>query len=86
MSFGPRLAICRLMPLLLAPLASCASASSLEALRAGSDEIVLAYTPDRAGQAERQASLYCANLGRGVRLREETRGADDRVIATFECR
>jgi hypothetical protein len=86
MSLGLRLAICRLMPLLAVPLASCASASSLEAVSARGDEIVLAYTPDRAGAAERQASLYCANLGRGVRLREETRGADDRVTATFECR
>ena len=67
-------------------LASCAAASSLEALTADSDEIVLAYTSDRAAQAQRQAALYCANLGRGARLRAETRGDSDRTIATFECR
>lgn len=86
MSFGVPLVICRLVPLLVVPLASCASASSLETVNADANEIVLAYTPDRAGAAERQASLYCANLGRGVRLHKEVRDAEDRVTATFECR
>jgi hypothetical protein len=85
MSFCIRFVICGFGPLLML-LASCASASSLEALGAEGDEITFAYTADRAAEAERQASLYCANLGRGVRLGQETRGADNRIIAAFECR
>jgi hypothetical protein len=71
--------------LLLGLLASCAPASSLETMKAEGNQIVFAYTADRAADAERQASLYCANLGLGVRLRE-TRALSDRVVATFECR
>jgi hypothetical protein len=86
MSSSIRFAIRGRAPLLLALLASCATPSALEAVAADSDEIVFSYTADRAAEAERQASLYCANLGRAVRLRDETRGASDRIIATFECR
>jgi hypothetical protein len=84
MSFHASIAIRGVAPLLLALLASCA-ASSLEAVTATGDEIVFAYTADRAAEAQRQASLYCANLGRGARLRQATR-EDDRSVATFECR
>ena len=85
MSSSSRLAIGR-HALLLALLASCATPSALEAVTADGDEIVFSYTADRAAEAEREASLYCANLGRAVHLRGETRGASDRIIATFECR
>ena len=86
MSFSARSTIRRLAPLLPVLLASCAAPSSLEAVTADNDEIVLAYTSDRAAEAQRQASLYCANLGRGVRLREETPGESGRIVARFECR
>jgi hypothetical protein len=85
MTFCIRFVIFGLGPLLML-LASCAAASSLETVRAEGNMIAFAYTADRAAEAERQASLYCANLGRGVRLRQKIQGADERITATFECR
>ena len=86
MSSSIRFAIRGRAPLLLALLASCATPSALKAVAADSDEIVFSYTADRAAEAQRQASLYCANLGRGVRLREEMPGESGRIVARFECR
>jgi hypothetical protein len=88
MSSSPRFVLRRHLPLLLLPLAfldSCARPSSLEAATATGDEVVFTYTADRAAEAERQASLYCANLGRNARLRERHE-TSDRIVATYECR
>ncbi|HKW55316.1 MAG TPA: hypothetical protein VJO12_16615 [Stellaceae bacterium] len=70
--------------LLLAPLAACAVAPPLEAVRATPDEVTFAYGDGRAADAARQAALYCANLGRLARPRQVTRDGD-RSIARFAC-
>jgi hypothetical protein len=75
----------RAVPLLLVFLASCAAASSLEAVTATADGVVFGYSGDRAADAARRAALYCANLGRGASLRQVTQESGHSV-ATFECR
>lgn len=73
-------------PLLLAPLvAACGATPPLEAVRATPDGVTFAYGEGRADDAARQASLYCANLGRSAHLREVTRDGDDRTITRFVC-
>ena len=74
----------RLVLLPLAALAACSTLSSLQAVSATADAVVFEYTGDRAAEAARQASLYCANLGRSARLRDVAQG--ERDIATFDCR
>jgi hypothetical protein len=84
---APRLRLHLLLRLLvLAPLAACRAAPTLEALRATRDEVTFAYGAGDADDAARQAALYCANLGRSARLRAETPTADSRTLATFDCR
>jgi hypothetical protein len=73
--------------LLAAALAACGTLSgSLTALSATGDDVAFAYTGDRSADALRQASLYCANLGRSAQLRELHRDGGDRTTATYECR
>lgn len=72
--------------LVLAPLAACRAAPTLEALRATRDEVTFVYRDGGANAAARQAALYCANLGRSARLRAETSASDARTLATFDCR
>ena len=72
--------------LLAGLLLSCTTASSLEAVSATGDGIVFAYTGDETIEATRQASLYCANLGLLVRLRDIVKDPAGRRVATFECR
>jgi hypothetical protein len=80
------LRLCPLFRLLvLALLAACGAVSSLEAVRATPDEVTFAYGDGRADDAARQASLYCANLGRTARRREVTRDGGDRSIIRFAC-
>lgn len=77
----------RLLPLLLlAPMVACSALSPLKAVRATPDEVAFEYGNDRADDAARQASLYCANLGRSASLREVTREAGAANLAVFECR
>ncbi|HEX9490157.1 MAG TPA: hypothetical protein VF930_07720 [Stellaceae bacterium] len=77
----------RLFPLLLlAPMAACSALSPLKAVRATPDELAFEYADDRAGDAARQASLYCANLGRSASLRQVTREAGAVSLAVFDCR
>lgn len=75
----------RRLALLLVLLASCSADPALDAVTATGDEVIFAYTGDRAADAERQASLYCANLGRRERLRQVTPGEGGRRVATFDC-
>jgi hypothetical protein len=72
--------------LLLAPLAACGAAPPLEAVRATPDEVTFAYGDGRADDAARQASLYCANLGRAAALRNLTRVSGADTLAVFDCR
>ena len=71
--------------LLLAPMA-CSGLSPLKAVDATANEITFEYSDDRADDAARQASLYCANLGRTASLRDVTRKADATRRAMFDCR
>ena len=75
----------RILPLLLALLAACGAQEPLEALNATPDDVTFAYGDGRADDAARQASLYCANLGRSARLRGVTRDRGDRSTARFAC-
>jgi hypothetical protein len=77
----------RLFPLLLlAPMAACSALSPLRAVRATPDEVAFEYSDDRAEDAARQASLYCANLGRSASRRQLMREADALNLAVFDCR
>ncbi|HET7594980.1 MAG TPA: hypothetical protein VFK49_05960 [Stellaceae bacterium] len=73
--------------LLLAPLAAaCGATPPLEAVRATPDGVTFAYGDGRADDAARQASLYCANLGRSAHLREVTQDGGADLLAVFDCR
>jgi hypothetical protein len=77
----------RLFPLLLlAPMAACSALSPLKAVRATPDEVAFEYSGDHADDAARQASLYCANLGRSASRRQVTREAGVLSLAVFDCR
>ncbi len=77
----------RLFPLLLlAPMAACGALSPLKAVRATPDEVAFEYGGDRVDDAARQASLYCANLGRATGLRKVTHEAGALSLAVFDCR
>jgi hypothetical protein len=71
--------------LLLAWLGGCSS-PPLKAVTATGDEVIFEYDDDDAGAALRQASLYCANLGRSASLREVSREDRSRSLAVFDCR
>ena len=71
--------------LVLAPLASCAAAPP-EVVSATGDEVSFAYGKGAAEAAAHEAALYCANLGRAARLREESPASDARTLTTFDCR
>jgi hypothetical protein len=72
--------------LVLAPLAACGATQPPEAVRATGDEVTFAYGAGAAAAAAHEAALYCANLGRSARLREETPAPDSRTLAIFDCR
>ena len=71
--------------LLLAGLAGC-GAPPLKAVSATGDQVVFEYDDDKAAEAQRQAALYCANLGRGADLREVRREDRSLSLAIFDCR
>lgn len=71
---------------LLGLLAACSATASLKAVSATGDAVSFAYDNGRSAEAARQASLYCANLGRNASLRDITRDGDDHSIAVFDCR
>jgi len=72
--------------LLLASLVACSATPPLEAVRATPDGVTFAYGEGRAGDAARQASLYCANLGRSAQLREVAQDGGADLLAVFDCR
>jgi hypothetical protein len=67
-------------------MAACSTLSPLTAVRATPDEVTFEYGNDRADDAARQASLYCANLGRSASLRDVTRAVGNANLAVFDCR
>jgi hypothetical protein len=67
-------------------MAACSTLPPLTAVRATPDEVTFEYVDGRADEAARQASLYCANLGRSANLRQVTREAGDADLAVFDCR
>jgi hypothetical protein len=75
--------IVMLVPALLA---ACAGPSSLRTVDAGAEGVAFRFHGTGIAEAERQASLYCANLGRSATLREVTRESDETGIARFDCR
>jgi hypothetical protein len=78
-----RAAIIVLLPTMLA---ACAGAPSLSAVDAGTEGIAYRFRGSGLAEAERQASLYCANLGRSATLLEVARATDGSDLARFDCR
>lgn len=73
-------------PIALCLLAACAMAPAVRATRAGARGVTYEFPVDRRVEATRQASLYCANLGRAAVLKHIEVGANDRATAAYECR
>jgi len=68
----------------MVPLAACGAPPSPEAVRVTPDAVTFAYGDGGAGDAARQAALYCANLGRTARLRSVTQEGG-RSLTRFAC-
>lgn len=66
--------------------AACSMAPTVRATRADAQGVAYEFPLDRRAEATRQASLYCANLGRAAVLKHIEIGADDRATAAYECR
>ncbi|HEX7967459.1 MAG TPA: hypothetical protein VF502_04520 [Stellaceae bacterium] len=71
---------------LLGLVAACSATAPLKAVNATGDAVTFEFDNGGAAEAARQASLYCANLGRNASLRDVTPKGDDRSIAVFDCR
>jgi hypothetical protein len=67
-------------------LAACSVAPAVRATRAGAQGVTYEFPLGRRAEATREASLYCANLGRAAVLKHIEIGADDRATAAYECR
>jgi len=78
-----RAAVMMLVP---AMLAACAGSTLLSAVDVGAEGISFRFRGADLPEAERQASLYCANLGRSATLREVARETDGTELARFDCR
>jgi hypothetical protein len=76
----------RVAPLFTILLCACAAMSPVRAVEATADGVSFAYVGDRQAEATRQATLYCANLGRSVALRDVQQQHDDSRVAVFDCR
>jgi hypothetical protein len=72
--------------LLLALLAACAAAPELRAVAADAGSVTYRYAAGKRDEAERQAALYCANLGRTAVLRRVISEEGAGGVAEFECR
>ncbi|HWI26513.1 MAG TPA: hypothetical protein VN668_06045 [Stellaceae bacterium] len=71
--------------ILLAALAACDS-PRLQATSDGTRGVTYAFPADLASKAARQATLYCANLGRSAVLQGTKHEEDGRVVASYDCR
>lgn len=67
---------------LLALLAGCAAMPAVRAVEATGDAVTYEYPAGERDEAQRRATLYCANLGRTAVLRRVLREG----LAEFECR
>jgi hypothetical protein len=68
-------------------LGGCSGAPGVRAVSAEPDGVAFEVAPGRQEEATRQAMLYCANLGRGALLAEETPSATPGLsIARYDCR
>jgi hypothetical protein len=59
---------------------------SVRALSAGADGVSFEFPLALAADADRQAQLYCANLGRAAERETLTQKGGDRAIASYACR
>lgn len=73
-------------PLLLALLSACGATPSVRAVEVTPDGVVYAFPDNGEDLARRQATLYCANLGRGAALQSVKRDGNGARIAVFDCR
>lgn len=73
-------------PLLLALLSACSAAPSMHAVEVTPDGVAYAFPDDQEDLARRQATLYCANLGRSAALQGMKRDGNGAHVAIFDCR
>jgi hypothetical protein len=76
----------RLGLLLLALLSACSAAPALRAVEVMPNGVAYAYPDNEEDVAKRQATLYCANLGRGAALQGVKRDGNGARVAVFDCR
>jgi len=72
--------------LVSATLFGCAEQPSLQTIDASTEAVAFRIHGRGLAEAEKQASLYCANLGRVAVLGEVRRESDEISVAQFACR
>lgn len=71
---------------LLCLLVACSEMPAVRATSADAGGVTYEFPTDRQQAAQRQATLYCANLGRAAVLKDSRIEAGGLAVATYECR